>query len=232
MGSSGLNALKTGTRGGAVEKEKVPTGRRQKRDAAGTREKILKVGIKEFCANGYGGARTARIARRANCNIRMIYHYFGSKEALYIAALERVYTEIRAREEDLDLYRLDPVEGIAALVKFTFDHMAQHQDFVQLATIENIQRGKYLKRSKSVPKATALFIEAISDLLRRGRKDGSFREDVDPVQLYISILALSYVHLSNKFTLSITYGENLQDPGWLAARRQHVQDMVLGYLRP
>lgn len=232
MGSDGLDARRTGTRGNRVAKEKAHTGRRQKRDAVGTREKILKVGIKEFCAHGYGGARTARIARRADCNIRMIYHYFGSKEALYVAALERVYSEIRAREEELDLYRLDPVEGIAALVMFTFDHMARHQDFVQLATIENIQRGKYLKRSKSVPKATARFIEAISDLLRRGQKDGSFRKDVDPVQFYISILALSYVHLSNKFTLSITYGENLQDPGWLADRRRHVQDMVLGYLRP
>lgn len=227
-----MDALKTGTRGDALEKEKGRTDRRQKRDAAGTREKILKVGIKEFCAHGYGGARTARIAKRANCNIRMIYHYFGSKEALYIAALERVYSEIRAREGELDLYRLDPLEGVTALVKFTFDHMAQHQDFVQLATIENVQRGKYLKRSKSVPKATALFIEAISDLVQRGEKDGSFRKGVDPVQFYISILALSYLHLSNKFTLSITYGEDLQNPDWLAARRRHVQDMVLGYLRP
>lgn len=224
-----MEALRTGARGDAVEKEKGP---RQKRDAAGTREKILKVGIREFCAQGYGGARTARIAQRAKCNIRMIYHYFGSKEALYVAALERVYSEIRAREGELDLYRLDPLAGVTALVQFTFDHMAQHQDFVQLATIENIQRGKYLKRSKSVPKATALFIAAISDLLQRGEKDGSFRKGVDPVQFYISILALSYLHLSNKFTLSITYGENLQDPAWLAARRRHVLDMVVGYLRP
>ena len=53
----------------------------------------------EFCARGYSGARTARIADRARCNIRMIYYYFGSKEALYIAALERVYGEIRVRDE-------------------------------------------------------------------------------------------------------------------------------------
>lgn len=212
---------------------KKPSGGagRPKRDAAATREKILKVGIKEFGAHGYGGARTARIAKRANCNIRMIYHYFGSKEALYVAALERVYAEIRAREADLELGSLDPIDGVTALVEFTFDHMAQHQDFVQLATIENIQRGKYLKRSKSVPTATAHFVEAITHLLKRGAAEGSFRGDVDPVQFYISILSLSYLHLSNRHTLSITYGEDLQDPEWLAARRRHVLEMVIGYLR-
>jgi len=207
-------------------------GGRQKRDAAATREKILKVGVKEFCAHGYGGARTARIAKRASCNIRMIYHYFGSKEGLYVAALERVYAQIRAREGELDLYRLDPEAGMVALVEFTFDHMAQHQDFVQLATIENIQRGKYLKRSKSVPEETARFVAAIADLLKRGQREALFRKNNDPVQLYISILALSYLHLSNKYTLSITYGADLQDAAWLAARRSHVKDMVRSYLRP
>ena len=91
--------------GTAVSKAPTAAGR-PKRDAAATREKILRVGIKEFCAHGYSGARTARIAKRAQCNIRMLYHYFGSKEALYIAALERVYGEIRADEERLDLLHL------------------------------------------------------------------------------------------------------------------------------
>ncbi len=215
----------------AQRTKKSSTGK-PKRDAAATREKILKIGIREFCAHGYGGARTSRIALRAKCNIRMIYHYFGSKEALYIAALERVYSEIRAKEEELDLYHLAPIEGVTALVEFTFDHMVEHQDFVQLATIENIQRGKYLKRSKNVPTATALLINAITDLLKRGQKEGTFRKNVDPVQFYISILALSYLHLSNKYTLSITYGGDLQDPRWLSDRRKHVKEMVHGYLRP
>ena len=211
---------------------KAAGGERPKRDAAATKEKILKVGIAEFCAHGYSGARTARIARRAGCNIRMIYHYFGSKEALYIAALERTYGEIRSREEELDLLHLDPLEGITALVSFTFDHHARNQEFVQLVMIENIQRGRYLKKSKLVPQATEPLVKAITDLLRRGQKQKTFRRGVDPVQLYISILSLSYFHLSNRHTLSITYGRDLGDTKWLAERRQHVLDMVLAYLKP
>lgn len=213
-----------------------PAGRRKdrqpKRDAGATREKILRAGIAEFCAHGYSGARTAGIARRSRCNIRMIYHYFGSKEGLYIAALERVYGEIREREEELDLLQLDPVSGIAALCEFTFDHMSAHQDFVKLVIIENIQQGRYLRKSKAVPRATQPLVETIGELLRRGRKQGVFRRGVDPVQLYFSIMSMSYIHLSNKHTLSISYGRDLDDPEWLEARRAHVRDMVLGFLRP
>ena len=206
--------------------------RQPKRDAGATREKILRAGIAEFCAHGYSGARTARIARRGRCNIRMIYHYFGSKEGLYVAALERVYGEIRAREEELDLLQLDPVSGIAALCEFTFDHMAAHQDFVKLVIIENIQQGRHLGKSKVVPRATQPLVETIGRLLRRGQEQGVFRHHVDPVQLYFSIMSMSYIHLSNKHTLSISYGQDLDDPEWLEARRTHVRDMVLGFLRP
>lgn len=207
-------------------------GQAQKRNAAATREKVLRAGVAEFCAKGYGGARTAKIAERARCNIRMIYHYFDNKEGLYLAALERVYGEIRAREQELDLLHLDPVEGIGTLVDFTFDHMAAHQDFVQLAFIENIQQGRYLSKLELLPKAAMHLVETIETLLARGRRQKLFRPKVDPVQLYISILSLSYLHLSNKHTLSITYGRDLGDPVWLAARRRHVREMVLGYLRP
>jgi AcrR family transcriptional regulator len=214
--------------------QSLPDRRRppRKRDAATTRESLLAAALEEFCANGFDGARTATIARRAGFNIRMIYHYFGSKEGLYIAALERVYEQLRGEEEKLDLIHLDPDEGMAALVRFTFDHMLEHQEFIQMIGTENIQRGRFLNRSSSVPRAALPLVNAIRDLLERGQRAGVFRMGVDPVQLYISILSLSYVHISNRYTLSITFGHDLGDPDWLTARRNHACDVILGYLRP
>src|SRR5581483_3046306 len=63
-----------------------------------TRQRILKAAIDEFAACGLGGARVDTIARRARANKRMIYHYFGGKEDLYLAALERVYADRRASD--------------------------------------------------------------------------------------------------------------------------------------
>ena len=201
-----------------------------KRDAAVTRERILRASLAEFGTKGYGGARTEAIAKRAQCNIRMLYHYFGSKEGLYLACLERVYTNIRARERELDLLDCSPVEGIRKLVEFTFDHMSNHQDFVRIAVVENMQRSRFLKKLAPLPSAASDLVTTIREILDRGRREGQFRDGVDAVQLYVSILSLSYLHLSNRYTLSFTYETDLADPEWIARRRIHVIEMVLSYL--
>ena len=195
-----------------------------------TRDRVLRAGIVEFCRHGYVGARIDQIARRAGCNMRMIYHYFGSKEKLYVAALERVFGELRLEESRLHLAHLDPVTGVLALVDFTMDHLGRHPEFIALLGNENLLRGRYLRRSHVVPRASAPLLEAIRDLLERGRATGVFDRDVDPLQFYVSILSLCYVHVSNRYTLSITFNRDITDAGWLDARRRHVQQMVLAYL--
>ena len=203
-----------------------------KRDAAATRERILNAGIAEFCAHGYEGARTERIANTAGANIRMIYHYFGNKEDLYLAALERVYERVRSREEKLNLRDHDPVDGMVRLIDFTFWHLAEHPDFIALLANENLLEGRYLKKSSVVPKLTQPLVEAIRDLLERGERAGVFRAGVDPVQLYITVLSVCYVHVSNRFTLSIMFQTDLSDADWLDRRRHHAQEVILAYLKP
>ena len=70
----------------------------RRRNAAKTRERILKAAMEEFCAKGFDGARMDRIVEYAGCNIRMAYHYFGDKEGLYLTVLEEVYNQLRSRE--------------------------------------------------------------------------------------------------------------------------------------
>ena len=205
-------------------------GTARKRDPMMTRDRVLRAGIVEFCRHGYIGARIDQIAKRAACNMRMIYHYFGSKEKLYVAALERVFGELRLEESRLHLAHLDPVTGVLALVDFTMDHLGRHPEFIALLGNENLLRGRYLRRSHVVPRASAPLLEAIRDLLERGRATGVFDRDVDPLQFYVSILSLCYVHVSNRYTLSITFNRDITEPAWLDARRQHVQQIVLAYL--
>ncbi len=214
-----------------VRKKKLPKAApRRRRDAAATRERLLRAALAEFCEKGLDGARTANIAARAKCNIRMLYHYFGNKEGVYLESLKRVYAQLRAREEELNLLHLDPKTAMATLVEFTYDHMLSHQEFLKMICIENFQQGKFLHRLKSVPQGAMPLVKSIETLLRRGQRQGIFHKRVNPVQLYVSILSLSYVHISNKYTLSITFGQDLADSEWLAARRSHVRDMVLGFL--
>ena len=84
-----------------------------RRDAAATKARILKAGLAEFGAKGYDGARTVSIAKRAKCNIRMLYHYFGGKKGLYLECLQKVYLHIRGEEQKLSLKELPPIkEGV------------------------------------------------------------------------------------------------------------------------
>ena len=70
-------------------------------------------------------------------------------------------------------------------------------------------------------------IDLIADTIRRGLASGAFRNRVDPLQLYVSIVALSSHHLSNAHTLSAAFRTDLTTADWLNARRTHVEDLVL-----
>ena len=77
----------------------------------GTRERILRTAIAEFSEKGYSGARVLTICRKSRVNPRMIYHYFGGKDGLYVAVLEHVLGELRREELKLDVERHVPIHG-------------------------------------------------------------------------------------------------------------------------
>ena len=102
------------------------------RDADRTQREILDVATSEFAERGFAGARVDEIADRTRTTKRMIYYYFGSKERLFVAVLERAYAEIRAAEQTIDVDHLDPVAAIRRLAELTFDHHESHPDFIRL----------------------------------------------------------------------------------------------------
>lgn len=202
------------------------------RDAARTQAEILAVAVREFADHGFHGARVERITKAAKCNSRMIYHYFGSKEQLYLAALDSVYAAIRNQESKLNFDTGDPVETARQLVEFTFDYFADNATFVKMTRNENLLNGKYIKRSHMIRNMSQPLINAIDALIARGYASGAFRRRPDAVQLYLSIVALSAHHLNNAATLGTVVGQDLSDRAWQAERRQHALDLVLSYLAP
>jgi AcrR family transcriptional regulator len=202
----------------------------QTRDPVATRAAILRAATDEFAQHGLGGARVDRIAQKADINKRMLYYYFGNKEALFLAVLEQAYRDIRDAEQALNLSTTDPVEGIRRLVAFTWTYYLEHPEFLRLLNSENLHRAEHLGRSREIRAMHSPFVAMIDDLLERGRRSGVFRAGVDPVQLYISIASLSYFYLSNRYTLSTIFGRDLLAPRERAERLGHMTDLVLGYL--
>lgn len=200
--------------------------------ASATRQRILDAALAEFAAKGLAGSRVDEIAARAGANKRMLYAHFGSKEELWLTVLERAYAAKRAEERALEVDSLPPGQAMARLVGFNLRYTSRHPEFVALLNQENLHRAAYLRRSEQVPAMYSPLLEAIRSVLARGAASGVFRAGVDPMQLYISMLALGHFYVANRHTLSTIFGTALDTEAAIAAREAHIAEVVLGYLRP
>ena len=206
--------------------------RRPVRDAERTQAAILSAATQEFARHGLGGARVDRIAARAKTNKRMLYYYFGPKDALFLAVLENTYASIRNAEKQLSMLDVSPVEGIRRLIRFTWDYYLAHPEFLSLLNSENLHDARHLRRSRHVQAMNSPLIETLATVLARGCGAGLFRGGVDALQLYVSIAALSYFYLGNNHTLSAVFGRDLASEQSRAQRLAHMAEVILGYLRP
>ena len=204
----------------------------QRRDPAGTRRKLLVAARREFADHGLAGARVDEIAARAGVNKQLVYHYFGDKDALYLAVLEWVYDEIRTQERELNLEGLPPERAIQKLIESSFDHLARHPDFILLLNDENRNGARHLRASLKIEDMHSPLVSMVSKILKEGVRAGTFRKGINPVHLYISIAGLSYFFFSNTPTLSAIFGKDLSSAAAKRARRKHVVDLVMQALRP
>jgi len=202
-----------------------------KRNPEQTRDRILAAAIEIFSSQGLGGARVDAIAERAGANKRMIYHYFGSKDQLYLHVLEAVYGHIRSHERELHLDDLEPEPAMRELVRYTFDYFVENPHFIRLLNNENLYEAAHLKKLPSIRDMHMPLTAQIKAILDRGVASGVFRNGVDPVQLYISIAGVGYFYLSNVHTLSTIFELKLGSKKAIEERRRHVIDFILGYLR-
>ncbi|WP_199443142.1 TetR/AcrR family transcriptional regulator [Umezawaea beigongshangensis] len=205
-------------------------GQDRQRDAERTRAEILDVATREFADQGYTGARVDEIAAKTSTTKRMIYYYFGGKEQLYVAVLERAYSVIRAVEQELDVEHLAPVEAIRGLAELTFDHHESHPDFVRLVSIENIHRAEHIATSATLANLANPALDVLARILERGRADGVFRQDVDALDVHMAISAFCVFRVANRYTFRAIFERDMLDPGRREHHRRMLGDAVVAYL--
>jgi AcrR family transcriptional regulator len=179
------------------------------RDPAATQRRILQAAKQEFARYGLGGARVDRIAARARSNKRMLYHYFGNKEALFRRTLEDAYGDFRRAEAALNIEADEPVKAMRRLMDFTWTYYLENPEFITLVNSENLHKARHLKASALMDKMNKPFVERMRDLLKRGAASGAFRDDLDPVQILIALAGLGFHYLNNRYTGEIVYGREM-----------------------
>jgi len=202
----------------------------RRRDADRTRAEILLVATAQFAAHGYSGARVDEIAALTRTTKRMIYYYFGSKEQLYVAVLERAYAAIRDAEQRVDLSHLDPITAVRHLAEITFDHHEAHPDFIRLVSIENVHHAEHIAQLPSLADLNMPAIDLLDGILRQGRAEGLFRDDVDAIDLHMMISAFCFFRVSNRYTFGALFGRDLLDPAHHDRYRTMLGEMIVGHL--
>jgi AcrR family transcriptional regulator len=196
-------------------------------DPERTKADILAMATHEFSENGFSGGRIDEIAERTKTSKRMIYYYFGSKDGLYRAVLTEYYRKLRSQEQDLHLEDLSPLEGMKRLVHFTVDYHIKNAEDVRLVMVENIHRGRHIQELPALETLNSSLVDLIGRICKRGVAEGVIRRGLDPMDVYMSIAALSYFNVSNRYTFSTIFGVDMGSKAFLSARKRSITDTIL-----
>jgi len=200
---------------------------KKSRNPDDTKRRILAAAKVEFAKKGLGGARVDDIAARAKANKRMMYHYFGNKDDLFKQVVEDAYGKFREREAALELDNLEPVTAIKTLIAFIWKYFLENPEFITLVNSENLHKARHIKKSERMEEMNRSFVGRMQHLLERGVKARVFRAGLDPVQVNISIAAVGYYYLTNRFTGSIVFERDLMSEKALAARLEFNTQTIL-----
>ena len=201
------------------------------RDAEAARAAILAAAVREFTAKGLAGARMDAIAKAADVAKGLVFHHFGSKDGLWVAALAEIYGLLRAGQDEAALDALGPVDGMRRLVTDTFRRFREHPEIVALMNEENLHRARHLKAAPQIRALYNPLFAAIERLLEAGRREGVFHAEADVTALYVALSGLGYFYCANRWTLSAAFAGDLFKPDRIATYETQIADMVLAYLQ-
>jgi AcrR family transcriptional regulator len=150
------------------------------RDAEATRQRLLDAAAEEFAARGIAGARVDRIAQAARSNKAQIYHYFGSKDALFEAVFDRIV------EDTLSDTPIDPTD-LPEYAGRLFDRYQKHPEVQRLATWYRLERADGTDPIEAIVASNAAKVKAIAEAQRAGLLTTRF----EPAVLLGLVLTLS-----------------------------------------
>lgn len=200
-------------------------------ETSSTSKTILDVATREFASHGFSGARMDRIASLAKCNIRMLYHYFSSKEGLYLRVIEESFMRFKQEEDNIRFDIDDPVGSIEEFYKFMCAYFTENQFLDGIIRNENLMEGRFISQIDFTDSMRWIDTKLCA-LVAAGKERGIVRPDINHIDLYLTIAALSRYHISNRYTLSAILGIDLGNAEWQARRVEQGLDMLRSFIAP
>ena len=196
------------------------------RDAERSRRAILDAAEQLFARDGYRGASLRGIGEQAGVSRGTPGYFFGSKEDLYRAVLERVFVEVGSAITDehdrLKAAGGSPEQVLSGAIGVYMDFLVRRPAFVRLVEWESLNGGAVLADLAVHLETITRSVQMVAEELNRGAA-----VEMDPVQLMLSIMALCWFPLSQADTLMKTLGSDPFDPAFVEARKRHVVALIV-----
>jgi hypothetical protein len=148
---------------------------------------------------------------------------------LYQAVLDEAYGGIRQTETTMSIESADAEHVLADHVRLTFDYHNTHPEFVRLVMNENILHGAFIKNVAGIKRRRTSIEDLLGKIIDKGRTEGVFREGIDPIDLHMTISALCFYNVSNRYTFSQIFDRDMTSPAAVASRREQVVQVVLAW---
>ncbi|GAA1505070.1 TetR family transcriptional regulator [Streptomyces albidochromogenes] len=147
------------------------------RDSSATKARLLDAAFSEFATYGIAGARVDRIAGAAQANKRLIYVYYGNKEQLFDAVLQRA---LETGSESVP-FDAEDLPGYAGAV---FDHLVERPSLMRLVL------WKQLERPTPTDTEAASYQDKIA-AVRQAQETGLIDAGVDAADVLTLVMSLS-----------------------------------------
>lgn len=208
----------------------MPPAIEKERNAPRTRETILDSAEHLFAHRGYEGTSLTEVGAAAGVSRGTPGYFFGSKEQLYRAVLERCLERVRAAVRsgrERALASGEPTDVVlAGVVGEYFDFIGANPDFVRLMEWEALAGARRLEELPPHLEAAQEALGAIISELALGPD-----QQAEAKQLLLSLIGLCWFPVVHGPTVLRALGVQSDDPAFLVDRRQHVINLVVQGIR-
>ncbi|MBP7141332.1 MAG: TetR/AcrR family transcriptional regulator [Opitutaceae bacterium] len=197
----------------------------RRRNPDRTKRRLLQAAIRLFSDKGFHGVSVDEIVARAKSNKRMVYHYYGSKNDIYLAALVEVLGRLESTEFQAVVAKGRADQQLRELLVAYFKFLDANPEFYRLLLWENLEHGRHMVR-KAARLSKNPFMERFRVIIEDGVREGIFRAPADIKHLLINFIGLCFIYYSNYYSLAISLGLDMDSPRVREMRVTQVVDLV------
>jgi TetR/AcrR family transcriptional regulator, fatty acid metabolism regulator protein len=187
------------------------------------RRQILAAAVRVFAAQGYEASRVGDVAREAGVAYGLVYHYFGSKDAVLEAVFREQWGRLLAAVALAEETGETAPEQLELVVKIVLRSWRDDPDLVRLL-VREITRSPHIQDElDEIGQAFA----SLERIVRRGQAEGTLRRDVDA-----RIAAFMLYGAMEEVLTGWVLGQLPDDAEGVAAAEYEVIATMVGGLRP